>query len=35
MADMEYDELKRLTAGFLDLPNAESAEEPNGIPEKS
>jgi len=32
---MEYDELKRLTAGFLDLPNAESAEEPNGIPEKS
>ena len=23
---MEYDELKRLTAGVLDLPDAESAE---------
>lgn len=32
---MEYDELKKLTAGVLDLPDAESAEESNGIPAKS
>jgi hypothetical protein len=29
---MEYDELKKLTAGILDLPDAESAEESNDIP---
>lgn len=29
---MEHDELKSLTAGVLDLPDAESAEESNGIP---
>lgn len=29
---MEYDELKKLTAGILDLPDAESSEESNGIP---
>jgi hypothetical protein len=32
---MEYDELKKLTAGFLDLPSAESSEESDGIPAKS
>lgn len=31
---MEYDELKRLTSGVLDLPDAESPEESNGIPAK-
>jgi|SRR5271165_606113 len=28
---MEYDELKKITAGVLDLPDAESDEESNGI----
>ena len=28
---MEYDELKKLTANILDLPDAESGEESNGI----
>src|SRR5436305_1697328 len=28
---MEYHELKKLTAGVLDLPDAESGEESNGI----
>jgi hypothetical protein len=28
---MEYDELKKLTVGLLDLPDAESREESNGI----
>jgi hypothetical protein len=32
---MEYDELKKLTAGVLDLPDAESAEESNGIQAKT
>jgi len=31
---MEYDELKELTSGVLDLPDAESSEESNGIPAK-
>ena len=31
---MEYDELKNLTAGVLDLPDAESAGESDGIPAK-
>jgi hypothetical protein len=29
---MEYDELKKLTAGVLDLPAAESDEESNDVP---
>jgi hypothetical protein len=29
---MEYDELKKITAGILDLPEAESADEADGIP---
>jgi hypothetical protein len=29
---MEYDELKKLTAGVLDLPESESPEESNDIP---
>jgi hypothetical protein len=32
---MEYDELKKLTAGILDLPDRESDEESNGIPAKT
>jgi hypothetical protein len=28
---MDYDEMKKLTAGILDLPDAESDEESNGI----
>lgn len=32
---MEYDELKELTSGVLDLPAAESSEESNGIPAKT
>jgi len=32
---MEYDELKKLTAGVLDLPDAESPEESHDIPAKS
>jgi hypothetical protein len=32
---IEYDELKELTSGILDLPEAESAEEPNVIPDRS
>lgn len=31
---MEYEELKKLVAGVLDLPDAESAEESDGIPAK-
>lgn len=29
---MEYDELRKITAGVLDLPDVEFAEEPYGIP---
>jgi hypothetical protein len=29
---MEYDELREITSGVLDLPDAESSEESNGIP---
>lgn len=32
---MAYDDLKKLTAGVLDLPDAESPEESNDIPAKS
>jgi hypothetical protein len=32
---MEYDELKKLTAGILDLPDTEFGEESNGIPAKT
>jgi len=32
---MEYDELKKLTSGALDLPDSESAEEPDDMPEKN
>jgi hypothetical protein len=32
---MEYDELKKLTAGILDLPDTESDEESNGIRAKT
>jgi hypothetical protein len=32
---MEYDELKKLTANILDLPDAEFGEESNGIPAKT
>jgi hypothetical protein len=31
---MEYDELKELTSGVLDLPDVESPEESNGITAK-
>jgi hypothetical protein len=31
---MEYDELKELTSGALDLPDAESDEESNDVPAK-
>jgi len=31
---MEYDELKKLTSGVLDLPDSESSEESEGIPAK-
>jgi hypothetical protein len=29
---MEYDELKKITAGVLDLPDVEFVEEPYGLP---
>ncbi len=32
---IEYDELKKLTAGVLDLPDVELFEESNGFPTKS
>lgn len=32
---MEYDELKKLTADMLNLPDVELAEESDGIPAKS
>jgi hypothetical protein len=32
---MEYEELKKLATSVLDLPDAESAGESNGIPAKS
>lgn len=32
---MEYDELKELTSGVLDLPDAESSEESNGTMAKT
>jgi hypothetical protein len=31
---MEYDELRELTSGVLELPDAESSEESNDIPAK-
>jgi hypothetical protein len=32
---MDYDEMKKLTAGVLDPPNVQFAEESDGIPPKS